>query len=337
MDRKPELLNHIKNSVKSNAIIAGKAYRKHELDKLKPGALAEVKKSIIGPNKKARFKRWVGNGLHNVPIEALNIAKTGVQEGRANVIAGKIISDKISGKKSTKSENKFLGKQAINNVKTGVSVGAVVGANYLVGAKPAPGMSEAIAWGTHKIGMTPSKQRIPRRYRNHSKWNETNDWIDRNKKSRLQKKKEFNREFLKKHPELRNKKDTEHSYDPELNRDIRQENWININNQRMGQADKAISVSSKLAGGVIGGSLGNILGSKLLPKKKARLAYLISKGLMRTEKEDEELKNLKKLLSLVKVSTTLGGAALGATAGGVAYYKTRKKLDDKDRKSIWKT
>lgn len=344
MDKRTEAMNKAKEILKSHVSKAGKAYKENQDKKAEPTAMdkaetwaKETKKSITDPKKAKRFGRWVKNGTYNLAHDSLDVAKTGVHEGRANIIASKIIANRIGGKKTTKAEKKFLGKQAVNNVKTGVTVGTIVAANVAVGAKPAPGMSEALAWGTNKIGMTPKKQRIPRRYRNQHKWSQTNGWIDKRIQAIHEAKKKYNREFLSKNPDLKRKKDTEHSYDPELNRDIRNENWININNSRMKQADKAISLGSKLGGGLVGGVIGNAINSALYKKKKARVQFLEDKGLLRNSNENEELNKLKKLMSSNKSAFITGGAALGAIGGGAAYYKIRKKMDDKDRKSIWKT
>lgn len=342
MDKRTETLNKAKEVLKSHISKAGKSYKENQDKKAEPTAMDKAKiwtenkkKEITGPKKLKRFGRWIKNGSYNLAHDSLGVAKTGVHEGRANIIASKIIANRIGGKKTTKSEKKFLGKQAVNNVKTGVTVGTVVAANVAMGTTPAPGMSEALAWTTNKIGMTPKKQAIPRRYKDQHKWSKTNGWIDKKSSAVHEAKKKYNREFLSKNPDLKKKKDTEHSYDPELNMEVRAENLRNISNKRIGDTDKALSLAAKVGGGLAGGSLGNLVGKAFHKRKRSRLYHLQSKGGLRTDKENQEMDKIKKFLSTSKTAFVAGGAALGAVGGGAAYYKFRKNSDKKDRKNVF--
>lgn len=375
MDKKQEVKKRAKEILKDSLSKYGNALRKQEEKKNEPSILdksrskiakglqsandavkkkaKEVHKSVTGPNKVRRFKKWVANGGINAAKATLSAAKTGLHEGRANVIATKIVGNRVlKGKKTTKAERKFLGKQAVNNVKTGVTVGTVVGANVAMGATPAPGMSEALAWGTNKLGMTPKKQRIPKRYEKEHKFSKANGWLDKKSKQLSETKKNYNKKVNENIAEdnkararklkakmkslhAQKKKDTEHSYDPELNMEVRAENLRNISNKRLGDTDKALSLASKVGGGVAGGVLGNAISKAFHKRKRARVQHLQDKGHLRTDKENQELGKLKKYLSTSKSAFIAGGAGLGAIGGGAAYYKYRKSSDKRDRKRVF--
>lgn len=368
MDKKTEAIQKAKDVIKSHISNAGKAYKENEEKKAKPSAIGELssnagnwvkkkvsetKKSVAGPNKVKRFKKWVANGSMNLAKDAIGVVKTGAHEGRANVVAAKIVGKRALGKKATKSEKKFLGKQAVNNLKTTASVGIIGAANYAVGATPVPGMSEGLAWGTNKLGLTPKKQRIPKRYEKDMKMTKLNSALDKGTKSISEAKKRYNkkvddeiREANKKRANklkakmksLNQKKDTNNSAeDSKLNRDIRKENISNINNMRNTQAEIGLSMASKLGGAAVGGVIGNAINSALHKKKRARAHYITSKGLLATDKEKEELGKINKYLGTFKKASIAGGAVLGGIGGGAAYYKLRGKQIKKDKKAIWNT
>lgn len=343
MDKNDTLKEHLRKSALENISKLGKGFKdksdedkagslldktreatvkslKSTNDKVRKG-VKEISHSISKPNRTKRFGRWIRNGAYNATSHALDIGKAGVHEGRSNIIASKIVGNRILGKKTTKAERKFLGKQAINNVKTVATVGAAGAAGLTV---PLPGSTEAGAFVASKLGLAPKKQRIPSRYKDHNKMTKFNNWVERKKASLKKLKKDYNKEYDKKNPNDKN-----YSLDYQDKRDIRKENIKNWRNVRNGASNVALMAGS----GVLGGLAGKSLSNSLYKKKQSRLQYLKDKGVNISESEKDEIKKLEKFLSSLKKKFVIGGAALGAGSFMVGNKMLENKLDSKK----WKT